>query len=362
MWAAFSIDFNFIGARRVDEEISWWARRNLLSSSVMMRFAQAVMTLLVLLALYLLGRGLLNVRRAYASAHWPTTVGVVVSAESSTSQTQDQGRRTTFYAANILIRYPAQGKVYTTDLIHFGQTFGSADPSEAAMQLLRYPVGSPVSVSYDPTAPAMGVVKPGIHADAFWLVGAGLAFLLPAIMCLVVLPGLFAQGVGGHGSPFAIATGVFGAIFCALGILALSVGLQRLWNGHASETWPTAPGEVVSATLTENVVEIGTAPSEPTDSVGFVYRYEVNGTTHYNNLRRFGADAGPDGAEAARTAARYPVGAKVKVAYNPIDPDLASVETGFDEEALALPGFGAGGFLFGLLVLTVMAPMVRSAF
>jgi hypothetical protein len=333
----------------------------------MARFAKVVMGLLIVMALYFLGRGLLNVSRAFASAHWPTTIGVVVSSQASTSETQQGRARTTFYSANILIRYPARGKVYTTDLIHFGQTFGSADPSQAAMQLLRYPVGAPVSVSYDPERPALGVVHPGIHADAFWLVGAGLAFLLPAVMCLVVLPGMFAPGTGGHGGAFAVSAAIFGAIFCALGILGLSIGLQRLWDGRASRTWPTTPGEVVSATLTENRVEIGAVSERPQDSestysVGFVYRYEVKGAVHYNNLRRFGGYAGSDEEWAAQTARRYPVGAAVMVAYNPVDPDLAVVETGTDDEALALPGFGAGGILFGLMVLIFIVPMVRSAF
>jgi len=63
-----------------------------------------------------------------------------------------------------------------------GQPTGTWDgASEAAMQILRYPVGAVVSVSCNPDVPSMAVNKPGIHADAFWQVGAGLAFLLPSI-------------------------------------------------------------------------------------------------------------------------------------------------------------------------------------
>jgi hypothetical protein len=333
----------------------------------------SLMGLVVLFALYLMGKGTVNLRRAFASPKWPKTTGVVVGADAGTSVAQDRNTRTTFYSAKTTIRYAVDGKAYTTSWIHFGQTFGSSDPSVAALQLLRYPIGANVPVSYDPGAPQIAAVRPGIHAEAFWLVGAGLAFLLPAIMCLVVLPAMLDDTGAGHGSPFAFAAGIFGAIFCALGILGLSIGLQRLWNGHASQTWPTAQGEVVSATMSENRVHIGSEAGHPEDdprtggavpastySVGFVYRYEVNGTAHYNNQRRFGAYVGSDSMSASRTARIYPVGSKVTVAFYPTDPDVSTVETGIDNEAYALPGFGAGGILFGIAVLIWIVPLARS--
>lgn len=306
----------------------------------------ALMGLVVLLAIYLMARGAINLRRAFASPRWPKTTGVVVAADAGTSVSQDRNTRTTFYSATTTIRYAVNGKDYTTNWIHFGQTFGSSDPSVAALQLLRYPVGAAVSVSYDPGAPQIAAAKPGIHADAFWLVGAGLAFLLPAVMCLVVLPGMLDDTGAGHGSPFAFATGIFGAIFCALGILGLSVGSQHLWNGKASLTWPKSQGEVIPATAGENR--------------GFVYRYDVNGTAHYNNLVRFGGYANTDSDSAARNVRLYPAGTKLTVAFYPTDPDVAVVETGIDNQAYALPGFAAGGILFGIAVLIWMVPLARS--
>jgi len=337
-------------------------------------FTTALMALVILLGLFLSGKGAVNLRRALASPQWPKTTGIVVGANAGASRVQDHNARTPFYTANTIIRYRVNEKDYATGLIHFGQTFGSADPSEAAMQLLRYPIDAHVSVSYDPGAPWIAAAQPGIHADAFWLVGAGLAFVLPALMCLAVLPGMLAGGAGGFGSAFAFATVVFGAIFCALGILGLSIGCARLWNAYASQTWPTAPGTVVSARVTENRVQIGqaagpleydpatgAATTTSTYAVGFVYRYEVNGATHYNNLRRFGGYVGSDAAWAGQTARLYPVGANVTVAFHPADPDLAVVETGIAQEALALPGFGAGGLLFGVAVLIWLVPLARSA-
>jgi hypothetical protein len=301
----------------------------------------AIMGLVICFALYLTGRGVVNVWRGFASARWPRTQGIVTAANESVSVDRDRHATTTFYAANTTIRYSVQGKDYTTNLIHFGQTFGSSDPSEAAMQLLRYPVDAMVSVSYNPDDPSMGVSKPGIHADAFWLVGAGLAFLLPSIMGLAVLPGIFGRGdaeFSGFGAGMGTAAGIFAAIFCISGILALSYGSQNLWNAHASQSWPTAPGTVVSATISENRVHIAAeagnrnqATEEPVGSTfifAFVYAYDVDGATHYGNLRRFGGYAGAGEDWASRAARRYPVGSKVAVAFHPGDPDLAVVEPG----------------------------------
>lgn len=333
----------------------------------MVRIALA---LVIGFALYLTGKGVINVWRAWASVRWPRTQGIVTAASESVSVDRDGGASTTFYSANTTISYSVKGRKYTTNLIHFGQTFGSSDPSEAAMQLLRYPAGAVVNVSYNPGAPSMAVSKPGIHADAFWLVGAGLAFLLPAAMCLAMFPqilGLGGAGFGGFGAGMGIGAGIFGVIFCVLGILAVSYGSQNLWNARASQSWPTAPGTVVSASISKNRVHISAETArrsraddeEPVESdytFGFVYTYDVDGTTHYGNLRRFGGYVGGSENWAASAASDYPVGSRVTVAFQPGDPDLAVIEPGIVNEALVLPGFGALAILFGIAVLVFIVP------
>jgi hypothetical protein len=339
----------------------------------MVRIAiMAVMALVIGFAIYLTGKGVVNVWHAWASTQWPRSQGIVTAASESISVERDRHASTTFYSANTTIRYRVQGRNYTTGLIHFGQTFGSSDPSEAAMQLLRYPVGAVVSVSYNPSAPSIAVNRPGIHADAFWLVGAGLAFLLPSAMCLAAFPGILGRGdaeFGRVGAGMVLAAGIFGVIFCVLGILALSYGSQNLWNAHASQSWPTAPGTVVSASISKNRVHISSEMSNRSDVIteppvestyifGFVYAYNVGGATHYGNLRRFGGYVGASDDWAARAARRYPVGSKVIVAFHPGDPDLAVLEPGILNEALVLPGFGALAILFGIAVLIFIVPGV----
>src|ERR1700730_12025014 len=147
--------------------------------------------LVALFGLYLFIKGVRNVQMASASSRWPTTSGKVVHSEPTREVTEDDknGSSVTF-STTTTIQYTVDGQDYTTSLLHFGQTLGSSDKSEAALLRLRFPEGKPVTVSYDPSHPATGVMKPGVHAEAFWLPGAGLAFLLPAVLCLLLGPSM----------------------------------------------------------------------------------------------------------------------------------------------------------------------------
>src|ERR1035438_4649934 len=76
---------------------------------------------------------------------------------SSHSVEKKTGDVSIIYSADTVIQYGVAGKQYSTNLIHFGQTLGSGDASEAELQRLRYPVDAEVSVSYDPSQPWIGV-------------------------------------------------------------------------------------------------------------------------------------------------------------------------------------------------------------
>ena len=174
-------------------------------------------------------------------------------------------------------------------------------------------------------------MKPGLNSDAFWLPGGGVG--LPAAGRVVPLPPArhvpryaadqqaFAKYVetaierrepGPPPPPrsddkvMPLAAAFFGAVFCCLGILALTAGLQRAWHGSASRSWPTVSG-VVTRTG-------GDEPDDSTDTAyraRVVYKYDVKGATHFNNLRSFAQ---------VEDRARYKTGDRVKVSYLPGDP------------------------------------------
>ena len=332
-------------------------QRNSVETSLIMKICVLVcLALIAGFGFYLFWKGVGNVRNAIASAHWPTTTGVVVGSELSqnSSRNSKTGATSTTYATKTSVRYHVNSQEETTNLIFFGQTLGSGDPTEAELQNLRYPVGAEVSVSYNPRAPGVAAVKPGLHADTFWLPGAGLAFVIPSIMFAIIYLSLDA-GLPGFG----IGLGIFAGIFTAIGVIMLTSGLVRLWHGHVSQQWPVTSGRILyskesSETTTTEVRDESAhtvrREAQQVYQANLVYEYEVNGHKHYNNQRRFGELAGGGSERADTIAERYPTGAKVTVAYFPADPDLAVLETGNFREGIALPAIGAAFFLFGLAV------------
>jgi hypothetical protein len=346
------------------------------------------LALVALLGLYLLLKGARNIQMALASTAWPRTSGVVLRSDTTrdvTPASHDTPKSVTFDTKTV-IRYAVNGQDYTTDVLHFGQTLGSGDKSEAALQRLRFPAGKEVPVSYNPRNPSTAVMKPGLHAEAFWLPGAGLAFLIPVAMCLIMGPTIvrdspiaddafdnsvkqaIADAQRGHvpisvpltaplnpggDKAMAAVAALLGAVACGLGLLALTAGLERLWHGAASQNWPTTPGEVIYA-----ATEGGDDTSDSTSYARFVYEYQVDGAKHFNNVRRFAQVEGGDADEADRVASRYHKGAKVTVSYFLTDPDVAVLEPGNTSASLVVPGIGLAALLFSLAVFFVIVPAV----
>jgi hypothetical protein len=157
-----------------------------------------------------------------------------------------------------------------------------------------------------------------------------------------------------------VVAGLLAAVFCGLGILALSSGAQRLWRGAASRHWPSAEGTVLFSRVNASETEDSDHRRSTTFSPQFVYTYELEGVKHFNNRRRFGRieGAGEDWAEDIAT--RYKVGKGVRVYYFPADPDVAVLEPGNNSEGLWLPGIGLVALLFGLATLIWIVPAVAN--
>ncbi len=252
------------------------------------------------------------------------------------------------YSAVIVFGYRVAGRDYTTDTIHLGQVVGSGDSSDAELRRLRYPPGAKIPVWHHPAEPSTAVVQPGFHSDVLWLPGAGLGFLLPGVMFLLLYRSTFGGGLG-------MGLSLFAAIFMLIGAAMLSGGGLSLWRAYSSPNWPITQGTILygqqdsSTTVTED--EGGTSQRSTSYGAHFVYRYQVNGHTHFSNIRRFGQLAASSADWAAEIAERYPLGKPVDVAYSPADPDLAVLEPGINSEGYWLPGAGAAFLLFGSAVL-----------
>ena len=284
--------------------------------------------------------GLRFIWRGLASARWPTTSGVVLkSTVSETEASQKSGTYTlgayTFYVPELSFGYQVKGRDYTTKNLQFGRAEGSGDASEAAVLMLRYPVGAKVPVRYHPSDPSLAVVKTGVNSVVVWYLIAGLTFILFGVVVLLAYLSmeweLFA---------FKRVMGLMWLIFIFFGVAMLTPGLLSLWRAKASENWPTVYGAIVFS------------GQDATDrGVPLAYEYEVNGEKHFSNVRHFGQFAESKANWADAILKRYPTGTQVPVTYCPSDPDLAALESGINPEAWYLPGGGAAFLLFGLAAL-----------
>lgn len=303
--------------------------------------------------------GLKNVWAALASKRWPSAVGVVKSSGTETSRSRDSetGETSTMYAARLRVAYEVGGREYETGTVWIGETEASGDSSEAELKRLQYPEGAVVPVYFDPKQPERSALRRGLAADALWLPGAGLGLFLAGSMFLQLY---FAMTRGGGGMQIGIT--MFGAIFALCGAAMLAAGLRNLWLGHESRNWPRADGEIVysvgdsTTSVTED--EDGTRSRSTTYSTRLVYRYEAGGFKRHGNVWRFGQLSGASQEWAESIASKYPKGEKVKVAYDPSDPDLCVLEPGIDTDAYWIPGIGLVALLFGLAAIISLGPVI----
>jgi hypothetical protein len=301
----------------------------------------------------ILWMGLRSAWRGLASSHWPTVSGVVLHAGMTESQAKETGTRNTyiFYSTKLAFRYQVNGQDYTTETVQFGRAIGSGDISNEAVLLLRYPAGTKVMVFYHPDDPALATVKPGVNTDVVWYLCGGAILILFGVFCVL---GYLWMEPG-----FAVTTYITGLIwvfFMLFGVAILAPGLRNFWHAYASRGWPTTDGVVVymEQEATGKVIQDskGRTGQFTMHGVPLAYRYEVNGTQYFSNVRHFGQfirSSSQDWADAILQ--RYPSGTGVPVSYCPTDPDLAALEPGINSESYYLPGAGLAFLLFGIAAM-----------
>jgi hypothetical protein len=301
----------------------------------------------------ILWMGLRSAWRGLASSHWPTVSGVVLHAGMTESQAKETGTRNTyiFYSTKLAFRYQVNGQDYTTETVQFGRAIGSGDISNEAVLLLRYPAGTKVMVFYHPHDPALATVKPGVNTDVVWYLCGGAILILFGVFCVL---GYLWMEPG-----FAVTTYITGLIwvfFMLFGVAILAPGLRNFWHAYASRGWPTTDGVVVymEQEATGKVIQDskGRTGQFTMHGVPLAYRYEVNGTQYFSNVRHFGQfirSSSQDWADAILQ--RYPSGTGVQVSYCPTDPDLAALEPGINSESYYLPGAGLAFLLFGIAAM-----------
>ncbi|MBK8988939.1 MAG: DUF3592 domain-containing protein [Chloroflexi bacterium] len=132
-----------------------------------------------------------------------------------------------------------------------------------------------------------------------------------------------------------LGTILFVGIFIAVGIGLFIWGLNVLQKAQASQDWPTADGTIISATVREDRDDDGTSYF-----ADVTYQYTAADRRHSSDNVSFGQYGGSS-RHAEGIVARYPVGQRVTVYYDPDDPMTAVLEPGANFGSYLLVGMGA---------------------
>lgn len=119
-------------------------------------------------------------QNARASESWPATSGEILSANVRTDEDDDG----TSYFGDVSFRYVVDDTPYTSKNVSFGQ-YGSGNRGHAEEIVARYPVGSQVTVYYDPDDATTAVLEPGVTWSSYFVLGIGAVF---TCIPIVVLP------------------------------------------------------------------------------------------------------------------------------------------------------------------------------
>lgn len=155
--------------------------------SVYLVFVGIGVSIMLIVALYLLLPALSALLRARDSQKWPSVQGVLEHAWVETREyTQSVSHNQRFrvsYFPQVRYRYTVAGQTYEGGRINIGAQVGSSK-RDAERILAPYPPGSTVEVFYDPAAPENAVLERGINKTPVY---AGLAMLALAVVLGMVL-------------------------------------------------------------------------------------------------------------------------------------------------------------------------------
>ena len=131
------------------------------------------------IAVIVLVRELLALRRGKQSELWPYTEGIITHARAR----QIGDIHSTQYRLSVRYEYEVDGKRYTSRRYAFGTRYitGFRNAQETAAQ---YRDQGQVTVYYNPENPRHAALEPGIAWDSFVILGVGLVLLVIGVRLL----------------------------------------------------------------------------------------------------------------------------------------------------------------------------------
>jgi hypothetical protein len=255
---------------------------------------------------------------------WPGTPGKVVASAAEARDVDVGGPNSTDTErrnfALIVYAYTVAGREYRCDRVSIGENMGNFEVAET---LAKYPVGTTVTVYYNPSDPAQAVIErdlpPGLWKAPVILVAVIVALVAGATWGFQRLVALLSGIVTDPArAPFVTACAGF-ALMAALMVLGLQRHVGRM------RRWPVVPGRIESADVRAfEARDSGDGAGSPWIThhrADVVYSYAVGGVRYTGDKRgttgRFSSNIS---AFARKSAQRYKPGSTVKIHYNPDNP------------------------------------------
>lgn len=266
-----------------------------------------------------------------AARAWPSAAGKVVVSKTEARKVKvlDSGRAEGHRFeernfADIVYEYSVAGRKLRNNRVSIGEDLGNFQVAET---IAKYPVGTVVTVYYNPRHPEQAVLERDLPKGLWGCLGIGTAIVLAIV---------FGSAIGLHAITEFVTTRIpqqgnaaasvaFGAFGTAIALFALVLHRQA----SLAKKWP-----VVSGTIKLSDIEQYRAARTDGGSGGqTMYQRKVSYTYTYNNLTYTNTHATLASSVAStsswlvrKSTADYKDGASVKVWVNPANPSQATLE------------------------------------
>jgi hypothetical protein len=289
---------------------------------------------------------------------WSRTSGkIVVSApevrdvELMDREREDGHRLEKRNFANVVYEYVVGGRTLRNNRISIGEDLGNF---EVARKLARYPVGSSVTVFYNPRRPEQAVLERDLPKGLWGCFGIG-----SAIAVVIVFGSMFGlkqsyEFFAHHIGRPDLAGLVVG--FAAFGLIIALFGAALRRQAALARHWPVVPGRIKVWPMEQyrEASEPGERRGKEMFSRRATYTYLYQGVSYTNECARAATAMASDTDKMlARLLARYKDGASVDVSVNPDNPAQASIDPAGDGRiAFVLWGIAAIFVALALFVAT----------
>jgi Protein of unknown function (DUF3592) len=294
-------------------DLPWYVYAMLLAPLALVLFAAAYKTLQV-----------------RAIREWPSTPGKVVISDSELREIrvlddprEDNHRLEQRNFANIVYQYSVAGRQLRNNRVSIGEDRGNFEVAET---ITKYPVGTDVTVFYNPLHPNEAVVERDLPRGLWGCLGIGsaivLAIVFGGVFGLNRLTGFVATLLANPKlSPLVIAFGAFGLV---IALFALAMRRQSQLAKH----WPVVPGIIKMS----DVQQYRNAPTKDGVRGEVMYQRQASFAYSYNNVAytciegslATGANS-TSGWLMRKFTTAYQDGASVNVYVNPVNPSEATL-------------------------------------